>query len=98
MPHQEHQCDQSQLFDIDPDVNFFNEINHHVSNTCNYFLEDTFATKLDNYISDRCSHHFSICDHIIRNVKKNLDKLETHVLKIAEKNTTLTSLNRIKVI
>ena len=44
----------SQQFDIDPDVNFFNEINHHVSNTCNFFLEDTFQTKLDNYISDQC--------------------------------------------
>ena len=71
----------SQLFDIDPDVNFFNEINHHhhVSNTCNYFLEDTFQTKLDNYISDQCSSHFSICHHNIRSVKKNLDKLETYL-------------------
>ena len=34
-----------QLFDIDPDVNYFNEINHHVSNTYNYCLEDTFRPK-----------------------------------------------------
>ena len=69
----------SRLIDIDPDVNFFNEINHHVSNTCNYYLEDTFQTKLDNCISDQCSHHFSICHHDIRSVKKNLDKLETYL-------------------
>ena len=69
----------SQLFDIDPDVNLFNDINHHVSNTCNYFLEDTFQTKLDNYISEHCSHHFSICHHNIRSIKKNLDKLETYL-------------------
>ena len=66
----------SQLFDIDPDVNSFNEINHHVSN---YFLEDTFQTKLDNYISDQCSHHFSVCHHNIQSVKKNLDKLKTYL-------------------
>ena len=35
----------SRLFDIDPDVNFFSEMNHHVSNTCNYYLEDSFQSK-----------------------------------------------------
>ena len=38
----------SPLFDIDPDINFFNKIDYQIGSNCNYYKEDTFHSNLNN--------------------------------------------------
>ena len=63
----------SQLYDIDPDVNYFNEINFHTTNRCKYYLEDTFCSEISLNENVDSGNSFSVIHLNIRIIKKNLD-------------------------
>ena len=52
----------SPLCDVDPDANYFNELNAHISQNCNYYYEHSFSiiiqTRFKNMID---LYVFSLC-------------------------------------
>ena len=65
------------LCDIDPDINFFNEIDYHLVSQCNYFMENHFISAVKNRFHDvSLSKMFSLCHINIRSLKANLSAFE----------------------
>ena len=68
----------SPLYDIDPDVHFYNELDSHIDRKCNYYFEDMVSTAIEDNFKGRSYHSvFSICHMNIRNLKANLASFET---------------------
>ena len=62
----------SPWFDIDPDLNFYNQIDHAVSN-CNYYMEDMFNESMkEKKSTDTVSLTFSLCHLNIRSNQANM--------------------------
>ena len=68
----------SPLYDIDPDVHFYNELDSHIGLKCNYYFEDMVSTAIEDNFKGRSYHSvFSICHMNIRSLKANLASFET---------------------
>ena len=49
----------SPLFDVDPDVNFYNKIDFHTGFNCNYYMEDLFSDARRHKIGNsQCELYF----------------------------------------
>ena len=67
----------SPLNDIDPDIQFFNDLDYHMSLNCNYYLEDSLMEILQKRVPDHSiGNEFSLCHMNIRNLKANLSSFE----------------------
>ena len=67
----------SPLCDVDPDANYFNELNAHISQNCNYYYEDSFHDIIKTRFKNMINHHvFSLCHINIRSLKANLTAFE----------------------
>ena len=68
----------SPLFDIDPDINFFNKIDYQIGSNCNYYMEDTFHSNLNNSYNSQ-GYPFSLCHLNIRRMPANLQHFERYL-------------------
>ena len=69
----------SPLFDVDPDVNFYNKVDFH-GFKYNYYMEDLFSDALRDKISNsHYEHLFSMCHINIRSIPANLGSLEVYL-------------------
>ena len=67
----------SPLCDIDPDANYFNELNAHISQNCKYYYENSFSTIIQSRLKDVINHNvFSLLHMYIRSMKANLTSFE----------------------
>ena len=67
----------SPLIDIDPDVNYYNEIDSHIALNCNYYFEESISAAInDNIKTGNLSKVFSLCHVNIRSLKANLPAFE----------------------
>ena len=77
------------LKDLDPDVNFYNNIEHTITSKCKYYFEDMFNRE----INENLSNDFLSMIHLnIRSAQKNLNDFESylHTLEIKFKIIALT--------
>ena len=63
--------------DIDPDINFYNEMYSSSGGHCNYYSEDTFRNAIATRVSD--TMNFSLIHLNIRSMKKNLGKFDAYL-------------------
>ena len=69
----------SPLYDIDPDVDFYNELDSHIGLKCDSYFIDMVLTAVDDNFKDRSYHSvFSFFHLIIRSLKANLASFETY--------------------
>ena len=61
----------SPLFDIDPDIHFFNKIDYQIGSNCDYYMEDTFHSNLNHSYNSQ-GYPFSLCHLNIRSMPANL--------------------------
>ena len=67
----------SPLCDVDPDANYFNELNAHISQNCNYYYEYSFHDIIQTRFKNMINHQvFSLCHMNIRSLKANLTSFE----------------------
>ena len=66
----------SPLFDIDPDIQFYNELHHPAGNISQYYLEDAFNSKIDGKDSAR---HLSIFHVNIRSLQNKFADLDGYL-------------------
>ena len=67
----------SRLCDVDPDANYFNELNAHISRNYNYYYEHSFWTIIQNRFRNMIDLNvFSLCHINIRSMKANLTSFE----------------------
>ena len=67
----------SPLCDVDPDANYFNELNAHISQNCNYYYEHSFSTIIQTRFKNMIDLNvFSLCHINIRSMKANLTSFE----------------------
>ena len=67
----------SPLCDVDPDANYFNELNAHISQNCNYYYEHSFSTIIQTRFKNMIDPNvFSLCHINIRSMKANLTSFE----------------------
>ena len=67
----------SPLCDVDPDANYFNELNAHISQNCNYYYEHSFSTIIQTKFKNMIDLNvFSLCHISIRIMKANLTSFE----------------------
>ena len=67
----------SPLCDVDPDANYFNELNAHISQNCNYCHEHSFSTIIQTRFKNMINLNvFSWCHINIRSMKANLTSFE----------------------
>ena len=64
------------LCDVDPELNYYNPINIHVTK-CNYYLETLFNSEIKNETA--VSTEFSMCHVNIRSAKKNIGSFENYL-------------------
>ena len=65
------------LCDIDPDAHYFNELNAHISQNCNYYYEHSFSSVIQSRFPNIIDHKvFSLCHINIRSQKANLRSFE----------------------
>ena len=65
------------LFDIDPDIQYYNNHWNNVLHSCDYYLEDTFNKKLSKMnINNDC---LSMMHSNIRSAPKNISKLDNYL-------------------
>ena len=68
---------ESPLFDLDPDLQFYNTHCNAVLNSCDYYLEDTFNTKMSKLkVNDKS---FSLIHVNVRSAAKNLSRFEAYL-------------------
>ena len=68
----------SPLFDVDPDVNFYNKIDCHTGFNCNYYMEELFSDAPRDKIGN--SHYeylFSMCHINIKSIPANPGSIPT---------------------
>ena len=68
-----------QLYDIDPDINIFNNINFNIKEKCVYYNESRFTELLSKNISNTSDILFSMCHINIRSIKKNLSSFSNYL-------------------
>ena len=67
----------SPLCDVDPDANYFNELNAHISQNCDYYCEHSFSTIIQTRFKNMIDLNvFSLCHINIRSMKANLTSFE----------------------
>ena len=67
----------SPLCDIDPDANYFNELNANIYQNCNNYYEHSFSTIIQSSFKDAINPNvFSLCHINIRSMKANLTSFE----------------------
>ena len=67
----------SPLCDVDPDANYFNELNAHIYQNCNYYYEHSFSAIIQTRFKHMIDHNvFSLCHINIRSMKANLTSFE----------------------
>ena len=65
------------LSQIDPDVNFYNNVNSHLGLSCNYYLENTFYELVKSQMHNSTTENvFSLCHFNIRSLRANLSAFE----------------------
>ena len=65
------------LCDIDPDAHYFNELNAHISQNCNYYYGHSFSSVIQCRFPNIIDHKvFSLCHINIRSQKANLRSFE----------------------
>ena len=65
------------LSEIDPDVNFYNNINSHLGLNCNYYLENSFYDLMKTQTNCLSTDNvFSLCHINIHSLRVNLSALE----------------------
>ena len=67
----------SPLYDADPDMNYYNELDSHIGLNCNYYFDNSFQSVIQEKLKHIDSKHiFSLCHINIRSLKANLPALE----------------------
>ena len=70
----------SPIHEIDPDINFYNEIDFHIGSTCNYYMEDAFSFIINKrYNPEQSGRIFSLCHLNIRSLQANLNDFENYL-------------------
>ena len=65
------------LSQIDPDANFFNNVNSHLELSCNYYLENSFYDLVKSQMNNLTTENmFFLCHLNIRGLRANLSALE----------------------
>ena len=67
----------SPLYDVDPDMNYYNELDSHIGLNCNYYFDNSFPCAIHEKLKEtdmKCV--FSLCHINIRSLKANLPVLE----------------------
>ena len=67
----------SPLYDVDPDMNYYNELDSHIGLNCNYYFDNSFPCVIHEKLKEtdmKCV--FSLCHINIRSLKANLPALE----------------------
>ena len=73
----------SPLFDIDPDINFYNKIDLHINSSCKYYMEEEFSMVLRNlYNICPTENRLSLCHINIRSLQANLHSFEKYLENI----------------
>lgn len=70
----------SPLYDTDPDIQYYNEISHSSSLSCDYYMEDTFNAKCG--AAGAVGESFSVIHSNIRSVPSNLANFEHFCLNL----------------
>ena len=60
------------LYEIDPDVNFYNELTYKLYMNCRYYHEYIFEMEVKNNKNSRYEY-FSVCPINITSIKSNLE-------------------------
>ena len=61
------------MFDIDPDMNYYNELKSHIALNCKYHFEESIAAAISDKTKGReYNNVFSLCHANIRSLKANL--------------------------
>ena len=82
------------LSDIDPDANYFNQLNAHILQNCNYYYEHSFSTIMQSRFKDAINRNvFSMCHINIRHMKANLTSFEICLQKVSVIGITETWLS-----
>ena len=67
----------SPLNGIDPDIQFFNDLDYHMSLNCNYYFEDSLMEILHKRVPNHLiGNEFSLCHMNIRSLKANPSSFE----------------------
>ena len=67
----------SPLIYIDPDMNYYNEIDSHIALNCNYYFEESISAAINDKIkTGNLNKVFSLCHVNIRSLKANLAAFE----------------------
>ena len=80
--------DECYMEDHDPDLNYFNILNHNLSK-CKYYLENSFNNELLETSLDECVNKFSMFHINIRSVKSNLGSLQNYLELLNQKFSIL---------
>ena len=65
------------MAEIDPDINYYSNQCNTLFNSCDYYLENSFNKKIQEFAID--ANSFSLMHCNIRSAVKNLSKLETYL-------------------
>ena len=67
----------SPMFDMDPDMNYYNELDSHIALNCKYHFEESIAAAISDKTKGREHNNvFSLCNSNIRSLKANLPAFE----------------------
>ena len=77
--------------DADPDLNYYQEINHILTSKCNYYHEESFNKELVQTNITQLNN-FSMCHVNIRSAKKNLSDFATY-LSLLKHNFSVIGLS-----
>ena len=67
----------SPIFDIDPDMNYHNELDSHIALNCKYHFKESIATAISDKAEGREHNNvFSLCHANIRSLTANLTAFE----------------------
>ena len=77
------------IHDVDPDINYYHDINYLLTYKCHYYHEDSFSNEV---IKQSVPNMFSICHVNIRSAKKNLRDF-TNYLSLLNHNFSVIALS-----
>ena len=67
----------SPMFDIDPDMNYYNELDSHIALNCKYHFEESIAAAISDKTEGKEHNNvFSLCHANIRSLRANLPAFE----------------------
>ena len=65
------------MFDIDPDMNYYNKLDYHIALNCGYHFEDSITAAIRDKTKEReYDNVFSLCHANIGSLKTNLSAFE----------------------